>query len=551
VPSRRTLTATAVATAGAAATGFWLSGPGTGPGAEAAAPVAGTVGPAAAAKPKPRSKAVADDGGTAATGATGVDGSTFVSSDPLLHLLRRATYGPTPESIAEIRRLGAQGWLDRQLDPGSIGDGLGESLAGRFPLIDLSTVQVRDLLRAGQVENYDWTISFRVSVAAIARGVWSKRQLFELMADFWANHLNVPTPGGDVWDSRADYDRTVIRKHALGTFADLLKASARHPAMLTYLDNRSSNKRAPNENYGRELLELHTVGLVYGEKDVRNAARLLTGMTVDGDSGGYVYRSAEHATGAVTVLDFKHANASASGGEAAALKLLDHLALHPETARHIATKLCVRFVADLPPMSLIGKLAKVYLDNKSAIRPVLKALFSSPEFAASRGHKLRTPLEDVLGTVRALGLGPEKSGTAALEELYWILKSAGHAPMGWVPPDGYPDIADAWTSPAGQLMRWNAHLNLAAGWWPSGLDRPADLRKALIGPSRPATYGKLIDAVAKRLVGRTLKAAHSRALADFYGKSPASTLHSGDPVLSYTFPHLVAMILNSPYYAVR
>ncbi len=474
----------------------------------------------------------------------------FLPGDPLLHLLRRATYGPTPSSIAEIRGLGAGAWLNRQLEPAAIADPVADALVARLPLSRLTVDGVRARVRAGTLKMYGWESMFELGCATVARAVWSERQLLEVMVDFWSNHLNVTNPSGDVWDSRPDYDRTVIRPHALGRFADMLKASARHPAMLTYLDNRFSSRAAPNENYGRELLELHTVGLGYSESDVKAAARLLTGLTVSWDDGRYRYDAGRHATGAVEVLGFRHANASATGGEAAALALLDHLALHPATARRIATKLCVRFVADNPPASLVTRLAKVYLDNRTAIAPVLRALFGSGEFAAAVGAKTRTPYEDIVATVRTLDYGPEKSGTQALKALYWMTQSAGQAPMAWAPPNGYPDVASAWASPSGQVVRWNAHLNIAAGWWPTTLQRPASLVAALAG-TLPATYGALIDAVATRLVGRTLAPAHTAAIAAFYGKTPAAAVRANDAAVGWALPYLVALLLNSPYFALR
>jgi uncharacterized protein (DUF1800 family) len=475
----------------------------------------------------------------------------FLPGDPLLHLLRRATYGPTPAAVADIRRLGAAGWLDRQLKPASIPDATADGLVARLPMSGMSIDAIRTRVRKGALEEYAWDAMFETGYATVARAVWSERQLFEVMTEFWSNHLNVTCPSGDVWDSRSDYDRTVIRAYALGRFADMLKASARHPAMLTYLDNRFSTRAAPNENYGRELLELHTVGLGYSESDVKNAARLFTGLTVRWDTGKYRYDAGQHATGAVQVLGFKHANATAAGGEAAALALLDHLAVHPATAKRIVTKLCVRFVADEPPASLVTKLTKVYLDNKSAIAPVLRALFTSAEFAAAVGAKTRTPYEDVIATVRTLGFAPDKSGIKGLQALYWISESAGQAPLAWAPPNGYPDVAAAWASPSGQVIRWNAHLNIAAGWWPSTLGRPASPIKEYAGSTLPATYGALIDAVATRLVGREPAPAHREALAAFYGKSPASPLKASDAAAGWAFPYLPALLLNSPYFSLR
>jgi uncharacterized protein (DUF1800 family) len=383
----------------------------------------------------------------------------------------------------------------------------------------------------------------------VARAIWSNRQLLETTAGFWANHLHVAAPSSGIWDSRSDYDAQVTRKHAFGTFADMLKASARHPAMLTYLDQRSSTKTHPNENYARELMELHTVGLIYTEADVQAAAKLLTGMTV-GSAGTYTYNATRHATGAVTVLGFSHANATAAGGEAAALAFLDYLARHPATAERIATKLCVRFVADEAPATLVAKLAKVYLDNGTAIAPVLRALFTSAEFAASVGQKVRTPFEDLAATVRALGLAPEASGVKALDALYNTLVGAGNAPLRWAPPNGYPDVAAAWASPSAFLMRCNSHLNLAAGWYPKQLVRPADMLKALV-PVLPATYGGLIDALAKRLIGAPLPAAHVAAVLSVAGKMPTSSLTGKDTSVTGSLPYLIALVLDSPSFQLR
>lgn len=492
--------------------------------------------------------AVAGGAALAATSSTpalaATTTTTLLPADPVAHLLRRATYGATPAGLAEAARLGVTGWLDRQLDPAAIADADCDALVARLPLATASVAAVRAAIT---VHSYD---AFKqLGLATVARAAWSNRQLFEVVAAFWANHLHVTAPSGGTWDNRPDYDVTVTRKYALGTFADMLKASARHPAMLWYLDQKSSTKTQPNENYARELMELHTVGMVYSEADVQNAARLLTGLTVTG-AGQYAYDPARHATGPVTILGFTHANATAAGGEAAALAFLDYLARHPATAQRIATKLCVRFVADDPPATLVTRLAQVYRDNDTAVAPVLRALFTSPEFAASAGQKVRTPYEDMIATIRTLGLGPEKSGTTALAALYNELVDAGHAPLRWAPPNGYPDVAVAWASPSAFLMRCNNHLNLAAGWYPSQLVRPANMLTALV-PVLPATYGGLVDALAGRLVGTKLPAAHTAAVTAIAGKTPASPLTSGDKTLAASLPYLIALVLNSPTFQLR
>jgi uncharacterized protein (DUF1800 family) len=482
-------------------------------------------------------------GGLPAAPAAAAGIGDLLPADGIAHLVRRATFGPTPAALAEAAALGVTGWLDRQLDPASIPDGVCDGVLARLPLAGADIAGVRAALPVHSYEAFG-----QLGRATVARAVWSNRQLYEMTVQFWANHLHVAAPSSGVWDSRPDYDRQVTRRHAFGRYADMLKASARHPAMLTYLDNRSSTRAHPNENYARELMELHTVGMIYGEADVKAAARLLTGMTVTA-AGTYAYSPARHATGAVSVLGFGHANATAEGGEAAALAFLDHLAHHPATARRIATKLCVRFIADEAPATLVEKLAGVYLDNGTAIVPVLRALFTSPEFAASAGQKVRTPFEDLAATVRALGLAPETTGVKALDALYNALVKAGNAPLRWAPPNGYPDVATAWASPSAFLLRCNLHLNLAAGWYPTQLVRPADMLKALV-PVLPGTWGGLVDALAKRLLGTTLPAAHTAAVLSVAGKVPTGPLTAATSVTG-SLPYLVALVLDSPSFQLR
>jgi uncharacterized protein (DUF1800 family) len=483
--------------------------------------------------------------GTAAAHATGSTTVTgLVLADPIAHLLRRATFGPTPETLAEAGKLGVAAWLDRQLKPATIDDSALDAYLTRLPLAGCDITEVRDRIAAHSYEAFA-----QLGRAALARTIWSNRQLFEMTAMFWANHLHIAAPCNTVWDSRADYDQTVTRQYTFGKFSDMLRASARHPAMLTYLNNKDSTRANPNENYARELMELHTVGMIYTEADVRAAALLLTGLTV-GSAGAYTYSAAKHATGPVQVLGFSHANATADGGEAAVLALLDYLAMHPATAQRIATKLCLRFVADEAPATLVAELAQVYLDNGTAIVPVLRALFTSDEFAASIAQKTRTPMEDLAATVRTLGLGIESAGVKGIDALYNALVNAGNAPFRWDPPNGFPDVAVAWASPSAFLLRCNLHLNLSTGWYPSQLTRPANMLKALV-PVLPSTYGGLVDAVAERLVGTTLPAAHVAAVLSVARKSPTSSLTSSDKQIAGNLPYLIAMILDSPTFQLR
>jgi uncharacterized protein (DUF1800 family) len=473
-------------------------------------------------------------------------GADFVPSDQELHLLRRATYGPTPASVATMRSQGRKTWLDKQLNPAAIDDSMCDHLiAQRFPGMKWTIPQARS-----NIEAFSVGLMYDVTSATISRAVWSKRQLLEVMCDFWSNHLNVSNPSDNVWDNRHDYDRVVIRKHALGRFEDMLVASAIHPAMLLYLNNAESTKDNPNENYGRELLELHSVSVDggYNEEDMRQSTLIMTGFSVDWETGLFEYNSWAHHRGPVQVMGFSDDNAEANGYNVG-IRYVKYLANHPSTAQHLAHKLCVRFVSDDPPQALVDSLAQTYLANGTAIKPMLRKLFLSNAFESSVGLKTRRPFEDVAATLRILGYKPDKTGTQGIEALNWVSSDLGNAPLAWSPPDGYPDEAIAWQSAGTTLGRWNMHLSLAAHWWPTALVQPP-LRKLL--PDRlPVTYGGLVDALAKRLVFRKLASNHRRAVLDFLGQDATDVLHSDDAAVGWRLPYLVALILDSPYHGIR
>ena len=481
-----------------------------------------------------------------ATVTTG-PGTNFVPSDLDLHLLRRTTYGPTPSLLKSVQRLGRRAWLDQQLSPGTIDDTYCDRLmTGRFPGLSWSIAQARSNL-----EPFSWDLMYDLGAATMARAVWSRRQLLEVMCDFWSNHLNVTNPSDNVWDNRADYDRRVIRRHALGRFEDMLIASAKHPAMLYYLNNVDNTRYAVNENYGRELLELHTVSVDagYSEGDMLNSARIMTGFGVNWETGQYVFTADDHYRGRVSVMGFSSANTTGSGGEAVGVAYLKYLAHHPQTARHLARKLVQRFVSDVPSSSLVDTLAATYLRNGTDIRPVLRQLLLSKAFNSSVGRKVRRPMEDVVATMRVLGYKPDVSGSDGMRGLYWMVDEMGHAPMAWHPPDGYPDEASSWQSAGTTLARWNSHLSLAGHWWPKELVRP-DLLSYVPKPL-PPTHGHLVDALAQRLVFRKLSAAHKAAVLTFLEKNSATPLTSTDAAVGWRLPYVIALILDSPYHAVR
>jgi hypothetical protein len=472
--------------------------------------------------------------------------ASFLPTDPDLHLLRRATWGPAPTMLKRIHAMGADAWLEEQLRPRSIDDSAcGTMIATRFPILSTGMTEAFTTL------NGTWDLMQQLSLAAIARATWSRRQLFEVMVDFWSNHLNVTNPSDNVWWSRHDYDRTVIRRFAMGKFSNMLAASATHPAMMMYLNNAESTGDNPNENYGRELLELHTVGVEagYTEDEMSASALALTGFGISWDTGAFEYHPQDHYTGRVSVLGWSAANASARG-YGMGLAYLDYLAHHPCTARHIATKLCERFVSDTPPPTLVRTLAQTYLANDTAIVPVLRALFHSRTFQLSIGQKVRRPMQDVVATLRILGVRPDAGDAIdGIQELGWMLDGLSDLPYAWPLPNGYPDQASAWRSAGGTLARWNTHLSLAAGW-SDHLQFP-DLRAELLPAALPPTYGGLVQELAQRLVFRKLSATHRDAVLGFLGRATGDALHSDDEAVGWRLPYLVALILDSPYHGIR
>jgi hypothetical protein len=464
--------------------------------------------------------------------------------DPTGHLLSRFTFGPTQSHREFIHKHGMKVWYHRQLRLARTHPGYSArpSVAAHGPLLRLSPYDVRQWLKHHGNE-YGWDAMDQLTEVTLGLQAWSPAQLFETLVDLFANHLNVPNHNGDVWNTRHAYDRDVTRRYAMGRFSDMLVASGRHPAMLTYLSLAESTKVAVNENYGRELLELHTVGLHYSESDVQNAARLLTGRTID-DNQHYLYDGDIHARGRVKVLGFTHANATAAGGEAAGDALLRYLAHHPYTATNLARKMCVRFVSDTPSSGLVKAVASAYLKNDTHILAMVSTILRSTEFWRSRGHKIRRPAENVIATVRTLN-PPVSSFAKALPTLHWITASMGNCPLDWPAPNGYPDVAADWRSAGNLLTEWNVHLGLAGGWW-DGLKAPSIA--GLYG-GKPATSGAAISLLTERLTGMTFSHVHHAALQAFVDE-PASTPIAHSKLQWLAYP-LVALILDGPHHALR
>jgi uncharacterized protein (DUF1800 family) len=340
----------------------------------------------------------------------------------------------------------------------------------------------------GALENPERTTAQELFAQRLTRDIYANAQLQEVMTDFWLNHFNVYLRKNEQMPYYlVSYERDVIRPRALGKFEDLLEAVAHSPAMMLYLDNAESmgpdspaakrakiaaarrpdaNKKADaglNENYARELMELHTLGVNggYTQADVTQVARVLTGWTVDRPQfgGDFIYAPMRHEPGTKTVLGTK----IKENGEMEGRELLHMLAMRPATAQFISRKLAIRFVSDDPPKALVDRMAKTYLSSDGDIPSVLKTLFHSPEFWAASDYrtKVKTPLEFVVSAARA-----SNANIQNFQPLMNALRQMGMPLYGCMPPTGYKWDASDWVSTGALVDRMNFALSLAANRLP-------------------------------------------------------------------------------------
>jgi len=423
------------------------------------------------------------------------------------HLLNRISFGPTSREMERVNRLGTLPYLEEQLHPERISDPLVEGKLAALKTIRLRSDELFELYpppRLSQGEGQGKSSGMRgpryvileLQQARLLRAVYSQRQLYELMVDFWTNHFNVfAGKGADRW-LVTSYDRDTIRPHALGRFRDLIRATAQSPAMLFYLDNwlsvsqeagqeirgrqgllgsgRPNLRQGLNENYARELLELHTLGVDggYTQRDVEEVARCFTGWTIRRPRGRaeFQFDSRLHDRGEKLVLGLK---IPPGRGMEDGLQVIDLLSRHPSTARFIATKLVRRFVADDPPPPLVTAAAQIFQETDGDIRRVIRAIVSAPEFSAPEAwrSKIKKPLELVASALRALG-----AETDASLPLLRYLARMGEPLFLAQPPTGFPDLGASWIGPDSLLTRINFILDLSANRIPgTRVDRePSD-----------------------------------------------------------------------------
>ncbi len=455
----------------------------------------------------------------------------------VVHVLNRLGFGPSPGAIERVGQIGLAAYIEQQLHPERVADPAMAARLSGFTTLTKSSRQLAEeffvpalmarreqqgsepaarrspeALRDGQLQR---TPMAELAQQKILRAAYSERQLEEALVDFWFNHFNVFAGKGQVRTYLTEYERDAIRPHVFGRFRDLLGATAASPAMLFYLDNWQSSaaegaattasaqqgrrsglqrgaqprrngaaamaqrpqqarRRGLNENYARELMELHTIGVDggYTQKDVQEVARAFTGWTIESPraGGGFRFDPRLHDDGEKTVLGQRIA---AGGGQRDGEQLLDLLAKHPSTARFIATKLARRFVSDDPPPALVARAAERFSRTDGDIREVVRTIVTSPEFFAPEAYraKVKTPFEFVVSAVRATG-GEVAGGLP----LVVALRDLGMPLYGAQPPTGYVDRADVWVNSGALLNRMNFAVAFTSGRVGQGARSPSSSR---------------------------------------------------------------------------
>ncbi len=507
--------------------------------------------------------------------------------------LSRLGFGPSPGDVAafdalagdDVSRLTA--WVDQQLDPASIDDSAAEARLAQAGYQTLGKNLAQ--LWAEHTLNDEWEIHmlpfWETQRATFLRAIHSKRQLFETMVGFWHDHFSVfadDSPHGSTW---VHSDRDAIRPNALGNFRQMLEAVTRTPAMLFYLDNVFNNLFDANENFARELMELHTMGaeaymgniapgqvpldddgvpVAYVEDDVIAAARCLTGWTLDtdwvhwefGQTGTFLYWDDwhDHEAKSVLGLDLPPNQDPMQDGR----DLLDRLAQHPATARHIAGKIARRLLGDFPPQGVVEAAAAVFQAQHAApdqIAQVVRTIVLSPEFLSTWADKVKRPFDIAISSFRALGrdlpftTGPDDWMS---DWFMWEFYQTGQPLFSWHPPNGYPDIKFAWNTTAPRIMSWRL-----ANWFVTLWDDDNDIHYFdLVGqtPAGVLSAQALVDHWGPLLLGRPLPAGDSEKLVAFMaqGANPLTDLPLDDDwETQERLRAMVALVLMSPSFLWR
>ncbi len=522
-----------------------------------------------------------------------------------LHVANRLTFGPRPGDAARLAARPLAAFLDEQLaapaadDPETRrilgaarlpieyegGESDGRRYAGRKerrPLESLNKTVPELWPLADDRNPLAWEERVRPAMelraVAILRAVHSRWQLRELLVDFWHNHFNVNAFADEKISAVFPaYDRDVIRARCFGNFRELLELVARSAPMGYYLNNVESRASPANENYARELFELHTLGaesylnslynrwrdvpgapegrpIGYIDQDVYEAARAFTGWTIaDGtdtgrgtilpQTGAFHYFDGWHDDYQKRVLAVElepHGPPLRDGR-----RVLDLVASHPGTARHLCRKLCRRLVSDDPPAGLVERAASVWVDRRESptqIADVVRAIVLSEDFQGSAGRKIRRPLELFAALARAL-----EAEVQVNDDLIASLASMGQRLFEWPTPNGHPDTANAWLQPGAFLRRWNTLIALTGEGDGLGAVLSFDPRAGL---PRATTRARAFEACARRLFGRAAGPSEEPARRWFLGDDPSATLEEGEEG-GASLRALLGLLASAPAFQVR
>jgi uncharacterized protein (DUF1800 family) len=530
---------------------------------------------------------------------------TLTERQRAMHVLNRLAFGPRPGDVDAIAKSGVDAWIEQQLHPEAIPDRAVEARIAQLPTMALSNAQIvktyyepvlmarkkanaeakdgvddkkdirRELMRDIPPGQRPQVVMNELLAQRILRAAESDRQLNEVMVDFWMNHFNVFSGKGIDRFLLTSYERDVIRPHMWGRFEDLLMATAKSPAMLFYLDNARSiaapenrprfaqratfggrrfgqmnampqqqqnqQKGGLNENYAREIMELHTLGVDggYTQKDVTELARVLTGWTItrerdgSGEGAAFIFRPMLHDAGSKVVLGVRFPG---GGGMEEGEKMIQILARHPATAHHIAYKLCQRLVADDPPPALVDRVAAKFLATGGDLRQTVKAVISSPEFwsPASYRAKVKSPFEYTISAVRAVNAKITDATPIAR-----ALQQIGEPLYGAQPPTGYSDKADVWINTGALMNRLNFALALSANKLP-GVQSDV---VSLIPTAEASDASRSVEALVLALTGGNLTEETRSTIKSriVERKAPAE-----DPWDNTQLPTVAGLILGSP-----
>jgi len=505
--------------------------------------------------------------------------------------LNRMAFGPRPGDFEAFNALGSSDaerlrtYVVQQLNPDSIDDSEFET---RYAAAGFETLhKTQDELYYDHIANnqydsnddayWDWYSkpAHELVDATFLRAVYSKKQLVEVLADFWHNHFNVYFWQDDGVPLLVSYNRDVLRTHMLGNFRQMLEAVATHPSMLYYLNQNNSSDAGPNENFARELFELHTLGaenyfgvqdpnsiakdangiaIGYVDNDVYESARALTGWRIDDDiyeyqdgiekTGRFIYYKPWHDRFNKLILGkyIPPDQPDMQDGR----DVLDLLANHPGTARFISRKLARRLISDNPPDSVVDAAASIFMENRNTpdqLKRVIETILLSPEFSQTWGAKIKRPIEAAISMMRALNTDFTKLPSG----IPWMCAMMGQPLFERRPPDGYPDVKEAWANSMSLLYRWNFAVGISENWMDDE-DQQRFIRTDIVAqtPAELRTAESLADYWIPRLLNRPMSDADRQAVIAVMAQEYGTQEELSQDHLNWVLPAMVEVILMSP-----